>query len=502
MEKRETKVERKSCFAAMRFSLHNFLCGLVCGVVLTIFAQNMLTLSHEGPPEDFIQKMNQTLLPSSIPFRTTSTSGSADENQSNASSTALLDADDTVQRQHAMNEITVIKNESSNAILSVPSWFLEESKLQTTTSGTFVVSNVCVVSRKGGVQLLSFGGEGLSLSPYFQGGRPYHGYLTHTKAYNLTSDWTSLEVSAYISEETLYLDDCSRHLEGNENPAHCLNDLAFSLAVDVMVRAKQNVTPAYGRFLYGNLRGIHMNQDCDNVCCDMITHKLGLANASNAIQVEIDRPVCMAKLVVPNVANLRHVRNAETDKALSELRERMFRATTGILDSTSWPETPPELPTIFLYDRTDSGRRQLANATDIKNQLEQDYVVQVDYMGKDWKDVLTNNTEQARIYNSYRYILTPHGAHLANLIYTRPTTQLLEVQCHMQSSRPRAIHQQWFSRWAPVIGVSHQTHTEVDGCRSPDGSLPKNYSPEWVRVNVTILVEKAATFFGLTRRTT
>jgi hypothetical protein len=179
----------------------------------------------------------------------------------------------------------------------------------------------------------------------------------------------------------------------------------------------------------------------------------------------------------------------------------MFGVMSKVLDETPWPETPPTMvPTVFLYDRTDNGRRMLANATEIKSQLERDYDVNVDYRGKDWKDVLSNSTLQAQIYNSHSNILAPHGAHLTNLFYSRPATKVFEIQCYMNPSHFRAIHQQWFSGWAPVIGLKYQIYTEVEGCKLADGTLPKNYSPEWVRVNVTQIVEKAADFFGLKRR--
>jgi capsular polysaccharide biosynthesis protein len=154
---------------------------------------------------------------------------------------------------------------------------------------------------------------------------------------------------------------------------------------------------------------------------------------------------------------------------------------------------------VFLYDRTDSNRRRLANSTAIKYRLEAQYDVKVDLWGEEWKNASKNQTWQAEVYNSYQYILAPHGAHFFNLIYTRPETKVVEIQCQMIYQNIRAFHQQWFAVWAPFVDIQFRVFTEDQGCRE-DGKLLKNYSPSWVFANITLLVEEAAKHFGLHKR--
>ena len=51
-----------------------------------------------------------------------------------------------------------------------------------------------------------------------------------------------------------------------------------------------------------------------------------------------------------------------------------------------------------------------------KNLLEKEYHTSVCLIGKEWGKL--KFTEQTALYNSYPVIVAPHGAHLANLVFT------------------------------------------------------------------------------------
>jgi hypothetical protein len=143
----------------------------------------------------------------------------------------------------------------------------------------------------------------------------------------------------------------------------------------------------------------------------------------------------------------------------------------------------------------------LSNTSGFKTLLENDYGVQhVDYIdGPRWASLLRNHTAQASLYNSHRNILTLHGAHLANLFYARPGTKVFEIQCWVPPTSHRFILQQWYSRWAPILGITYHVYTETVGCETKlNGRRDKLYSPPLVFISdMPEFMEQVSNFFGL-----
>jgi hypothetical protein len=136
----------------------------------------------------------------------------------------------------------------------------------------------------------------------------------------------------------------------------------------------------------------------------------------------------MFRQAVPHIGAFRTPTTSTTIRAIDALQQRMFRLTAQSgLSNTPWSapnntELPLTKPTVFLYDRQGAGRRVLANSEAIKRDLETRFHATVALWGeKKWnKSVTQSVAKQAEIYNSQRYIVAPHGAHLANIFFARP----------------------------------------------------------------------------------
>jgi hypothetical protein len=231
----------------------------------------------------------------------------------------------------------------------------------------------------------------------------------------------------------------------------------------------------------------------------MVSEQFGLVDLENMMVMEQNGPpLCFAQLIVPRLGTFRTLKpTRQSRRAVRWLQQCAFRRNPGL--STSPWTSNETTPIILLYDRTDARRRKLANATEIQRQLQDQFVVQVDLLGaQDW--LLKNLSKQAELYNSYHYIVAPHGAHLINLIYARPFTRMLEIQCAVnKNNNVLAQFQDWFVTWTSDIQIDHHIHVEDQGCRHV-GKLTNNYSPLWVRVDLERFVEETGRHFGLKRR--
>ena len=388
---------------------------------------------------------------------------------------------------------------------------MQESAIQFPHDGIIVLENACVISQNQTVSFLTHDDNATNRTLFDDVKRlTYYDYQQTTVGHVL-DDWIRLVQSArYVTDATIWLDECKKR--GAENPGHCLNDQAFNLALDLSER--EDGYPL--KFLYGNRQVIH--DGCTGFCCDMMADKMGLVDEMISPPPE-GQPICFARLLIPNFAKLRHTQSAAKNASLQLLRHRIFGLHKD-LKSTSWLEEPTPNVTIFFYDRSDTTSRRIRNAAQLKQKLEEEYQgVTVDLYGKDeWSPFIDNATAQALLYNSYQYLIAPHGAHLANLIYARPDTKVLEVQCYMPTSSDQAIHQQWYSRWSPAVNLTYAVYTEVEGCKDRGTKISavgssgtvvqsntqrnsaKDWSPLSIQPDLTLLVEMAATHFGLKKR--
>lgn len=510
-------------FATTMMSLQRVLCVVV--LVLVISSRNVFIPQArlEGPAQEE-QRISKESIGINFPSNNDSLALKLFQGgnlQSVPQSASDENDKDFASKSMSLSNISLDWQSQHQAEAAPPSWFFEKSKLQVSTSGSYTVSNVCIRSAAVWPTVPLFIAHGnLTLPPPILGFPHLSGFQNHN-----TSDWIKLDLSTFFDEEVLYL-------EGgvllDSNPGHCMNDLMFSLAVDIARRKTHLLgtgSPVYSHFVYGaygpskkTLTPRYHPRDCRAFCCDFLTRKLELIRYPEDFIAAVqesgdDRPVCFKQLTIPRAVELRHERTAETDEALQMIQSHMFHNTTVMskeLEASPWPEIQPPLlnssstPSrmrILLYGREDSSRRVLTNVTRLKILLEEEYDVDIDYIdGNRWSDLLKSRTAQARLYNSHQNVLTIHGAHLTNLFYARPGTKVYEIQCWMPPTSIRAISQQWFSRWAPALGIRYKTFTEKEGCLMADGRRHQLYSPPHVSISdVPKFVRKVAGFFKLQR---
>ena len=79
----------------------------------------------------------------------------------------------------------------------------------------------------------------------------------------------------------------------------------------------------------------------------------------------------------------------------------------------------------MFYTREGVGRRFVSNANETKKLLERDYRVKIDLLGREWNDMTPG--QQAALFNNYSHMVMPHGAQMANFVYSRIHTKIIEI---------------------------------------------------------------------------
>jgi len=247
-------------------------------------------------------------------------------------------------------------------------------------------------------------------------------------------------------------------------------------------------------------------------------------NATRGSSSAKKRPaLCFDRITFPKIQAVRHVYNDEVNRGIRMLRDRSWSVMHEELNSSPWPPNNNNMttaslagtnadednvdsthsngtstaPTILLFDRTDATTRHLVNASEILSKLQQSYRVTVHRISEEWSNATL--LQQAIAFNSHPHILTPHGAHLFNILHARPRTKVLELQCRVHNRRWN-MHQQWFAAWGPVVDLDWRVYTETEGCMEDGGRLLTNYSPKNVFVDVERVVVAAAEHFDLRPR--
>jgi Glycosyltransferase 61 len=159
-------------------------------------------------------------------------------------------------------------------------------------------------------------------------------------------------------------------------------------------------------------------------------------------------------------------------EALVEFRQTLWQNMN--LRGDPWTDQQTKVvdkvgPRILFYNRFGSRQRPWKNSHEVADILRQGYIVNIDVMGQEWNSL--NFTQQAWLYNNYSHIVTVHGAHLANLIFSRPGTQVIEIapvgykKLRLNESlkhREEAKDQRdwygplgWFSSFTRQVGIEH-----------------------------------------------
>jgi len=246
-------------------------------------------------------------------------------------------------------------------------------------------------------------------------------------------------------------------MEIYNNPGHCLSDMMLPLVLDQFHRStnsdKQKV-PFYDYFLMGRPKRFWDSVADENWCFTMMRAAGLLKHVSKGLVSMEDSTKCFRRLYVPHVAGFRYPLNENEDPdqrnafqkiatvtafkkkiainypraALQQLRSNIAQFFNLTIEP--WPERSNDAQSetnILLHVRGKKQRRQLFNSEELKHSLEQQYHANVTLLSDAWKPL--SIADQLKMYNSYQYIITVHGAHLSNAIVARPNTKLIELFC-------------------------------------------------------------------------
>lgn len=338
-------------------------------------------------------------------------------------------------------------------------------------------------------------------------------------------DWDKDSANRFIQEETLIVSFLFK------NPAHCLTDQVYSIAMDIETRGLERNHLGgvfYPHYVLPVRRKFFVECPAEDWCCSFLS-KTGIIDPDQAISADKDddSPVCFRKLVIPHMAAFRFPTNEmRMSGALSLIQEMAMNATN--LNAVEWKEKeiPKDKP-ILLYDREGSGRRHLIDSKLIQRMIQEEYHAKVTLVGEKWNEVLNNMTAQAQVYNQFPNIIAPHGAHLTNLLFSRKGSRVIEISCW----RPRLgepspkdmmvnittkdtskdfdedwygpVHEgtpmSWFYSFSRKLSVEHFLYPEYEGCFE-EGKLHDYGSPKVIHVNATKFVLFAASRLGLKKR--
>ena len=400
-----------------------------------------------------------------------------------------------------------------------------------------LVENVCVMDTHdvgGDIVSYTLGGASFALEAGASWA-PAWPELRFTSGRTL-DQWDNDTISGMVlyDYETLLL-----HKFDDGNPAHCLSDLVFSLGTDVRARTRartssaRNGQPFYPKFLYKDFFKILDGCPTNDWCCELL-RSTGLIDPSTGTISSIRRAtesephrnrICFKRLLVPRLAHFRFpsAKNGEA-QTVRWLQGEAFNSMR--LTSKPWDVSnlTKEVP-ILLYDRKGTSRRVWTNAADVQNLLEQNYQAKVIHWGEAWGQL--NYTEQALLYHHHPLIIAPHGAHLSNLLFARPETQVVEIQCSTVGSPPKPVINltkkddtkdpavewygvspptpgnefSWFTSISRSLSIEHFLYIEHEGCSNYSASNPrKDYSPFTFTVDPATFVSFIVSRFGLKAR--
>jgi hypothetical protein len=334
------------------------------------------------------------------------------------------------------------------------------------------------------------------------------------------SDWPRdvQEAEALYDEPTLYV------LDFGFNVAHCLNDAVLPLTTASLF----NRLPT--RFIVGGWESFSVLDWHDSIkeasgsaawCHQMLEWTGAVPATPESHPPSSPRAkLCFRELHMPRYVASRHLIRADLQEGMREVRRRAFRAIEEDgwmrLNPDPWPKEPTQTIRVHFYDRRFSKRRHVVNSTMVKHYLEAHYDAEVILLEEAFEQA--NITEQARLFNSVSHLICPHGAHLANLIFSRPATRVVEIVCATNERQFRAneimesntdnkkwynvegteLLQQWFSRNSKALGIEHFHYFERDGCRV--GGRIRNRPPEQITVDVENFSRFVASRLQLKRR--
>eukprot|EP00040_Diaphanoeca_grandis_P007499 m.41163 g.41163 ORF g.41163 m.41163 type:complete len:438 (-) comp18716_c0_seq1:81-1394(-) len=239
------------------------------------------------------------------------------------------------------------------------------------------------------------------------------------------------------------------------NPQHCLSDNLVPLFLDCVKYPKQPLSIT-SYVLHGD----------SNSFCDQTIRRLRIVEGDG---VDVSGWQCFREIAFP-VRNLfrmplenMHMTDAETTKVfegvphLQRANEYLFSSTPpwtwlssvtrtrteceswerGFGDDAPLPkEVINDTPFVLIYDREENGnnRRCLENGLELQRALKEFYgdtlpVVLIHKLGG------LSLCQQARLFKTAVVVIFPHGGQSANVIYSQPGTEIIELFCGRPDER-------------------------------------------------------------------
>jgi len=228
------------------------------------------------------------------------------------------------------------------------------------------------------------------------------------------------------------------------NPAHSLHDSLFSVAL--LALGEEGYIPYFSHFVDSST-GPPVSADAHG---GLFVHRAcGIVDAEGELLPQKNgaaRLVCFRHLVVPKFMRHRfahewgstsswwpmHYIDQASDypqRVLEKLRARLFASCFGE-KVVPWDSGHRHGPynRLLLDDRGGTSRRRWSNGAEAFRWLEKKYRAcfsSMQYVSADYARL--SPQEQARLFHDADVVIAPHGGALANLIFCRPGTRIIEL---------------------------------------------------------------------------
>lgn len=269
-------------------------------------------------------------------------------------------------------------------------------------------------------------------------------FMQNAKQYPLKQwDLDTKHGSNVISTETLWTETLF------ENPGHCINDIGLNLALDHHNRHNRDRKDEeflYAQYIRSSKKTFYKTNT--DKWCPYLFEAAKLVRKDDILPLDENKgQYCFRKLLIPNIVGFRYPNivpnnssNASPEseaykwmkmdnlsladkeyplEAILSFRDRIYQ--NFGLDREPWPvddsDNKEETKSVLLHVRPRGQRRRIMNVEHLSRYLEAYYNVNIKLMEEEWGSF--NVTEQAKVYNSYEYILSAHGGHLGNRKYER-----------------------------------------------------------------------------------
>jgi hypothetical protein len=362
--------------------------------------------------------------------------------------------------QDGRNSSSNSKSITSNSTASPAFMKWKESKVTELSPGMYLFEHICI-NRPGGGPV--------RMHSYTKYGRPLQILPVATKMYTPDNEaFMTATIGNTLEQWPPNNGTFQLHQKNNEqehpilwtlqqyvNPAHCMTDQLFPLALDKYYRGSNSTkNPFYDRYLLGKYWKFY-DAYAEFFWCYDIMRAAGFLQASKPGNIVTPMTTfnwnCFESLAVPPISMYRYPINKQEDpeqfQAFTQIMDRNkwkirydlpdsaryhfpTKALTDMRDSITnyynlshdpWPQEQSEdaeddsttYKQIFIHARAKKQKRKITNVQELKKRLEEDYYhVNVTLYTEEWLPLTLQ--QQMQVYNSYRYIITGHGAHLAN----------------------------------------------------------------------------------------